>query len=238
MPGNSPHHKTILVINSKGGAGKTTLSTNLAGYYAAHGRVTALKDYDPQASSSDWLAHRPHTREPIYGVSAAKASGSATRSWQLRLPASVQQVIVDCPAGVDLSRMEHEIKVANAILIPVMPSPIDIRASAMFICNMNKYLKKLRCTARVAAVASRVTPKCPAYNALVRIFDNLDIPLVASLKESENYIHAAEHGLSIMELDTDSALEDQEYMLPLIAWLEEGHLPYRDGKRPHLFAVR
>ncbi|MDH5300281.1 MAG: AAA family ATPase [Gammaproteobacteria bacterium] len=229
--------KSIVVINSKGGAGKTTLSTNLAGYYAGHGRVTALKDYDPQASSLDWLNHRPHTREPIYGVNAAKTTGVSTRSWQMRIPPNVEQLIVDCPAGVDLQRMEHELCTANAILIPVMPSPVDIRAAAMFIYNLNKFLGKYRCKGKVAAVASRVTAKCSAYTALVRIFDNLEIPLVASLKESDNYIHAAEHGLSIMEMDGESAREDQKYMLPLIAWLEGAHLPTRDGVRSQLFAV-
>jgi chromosome partitioning protein len=222
--------QTVLVINTKGGAGKTTLSTNLAGYFASQGKQTVLKDYDPQASSADWLSHRPHNRPVIHGINIGRNTGVATRSWQMRLPTNTQRVVVDCPAGADLHTLRNEFSKADVVLIPVMPSPIDIRASALFIHDLQKHLRMCSSRARIAAVASRVSDGCRAYEALVRIFENLDIPLVASFKESNNYMQAAEHGLSVMEMDIGSAGEDQLRWQPLLSWLEGGSLPKKAPK--------
>ena len=91
----------IIVVNTKGGCGKTTIATNLASYYASNGFVTALMDYDPQGSSTRWLKLRPQDKQAVYGINAHKRqSMQATRAWQMRVPSDTERLIIDAPAGV------------------------------------------------------------------------------------------------------------------------------------------
>ncbi len=222
MEGEKNRRKlTVLVLNSKGGCGKSTIATNLAGYYAAQGHVTALKDYDPQGSSSEWLRQRSSSRPPIHGISAFRTSSNMTRAWQMRLPGDISRVVIDSPAAVDLPRMVSVLRDVDKIVVPILPSPIDIRASAMFIHSFLRFVRSHPCRADLCVVASRVPGRSQAFATMQRIFNNLEIPLRARLSENEHYIHAAEHGVSLLELDDALIGEDKREWRPLLDWLED-----------------
>ena len=123
----------IMVLNPKGGCGKSTLATNLAAYYASGGSAVALADFDPQGSSTDWLAARPATAAPVVGLEA----------WEdglKNLPRSVDVVVMDPPARVHGRELTDLVRRADTIIVPVLPSGIDIRASLRFIIVMNSAL--------------------------------------------------------------------------------------------------
>jgi len=228
--------RTVMVLNAKGGAGKTTIATTIASYYATQGLVTVLKDHDPQGSSTDWLKQRPLTRPTIHGISAFRQNLQATRAWQLRLPQNTERLVIDSPAGVDLPKLATVIRNVDKIIIPVIPSPIDIRASAMFIRELFQFMKMYPTRAKVAVVASRVPEKSPTYIALQRVFTNLEIPLVARIGESEHYINGAEHGIGLFEMDAIDTAEQRDAWISLINWLEDAE-PSQQGKSRRLFAV-
>ncbi|GAB4118128.1 MAG: ParA family protein [Sideroxydans sp.] len=223
---------TILVINSKGGSGKTTLTTNLAGYYAARQRRTAIIDYDPQGSSLHWLQARPKNLPVIHAASGAPAKGNVRLgSRQGFVPPETEVLLIDAPAGIGGLLLKELVRKANYILIPVAPSPIDIRASADFIKDLFLVGGARTATARMAVVASRVRNRgSTAYAALERFLISLKMPFLASLSDSEIYLQASEQGVGIFELDeNDSAKERQEFM-PIVRWLE-GYFPNRHGVR-------
>jgi chromosome partitioning protein len=229
--------RTVMVLNSKGGAGKTTIATNIAAYFASQGMVTALKDYDPQGSATDWLKSRPISRHPIYGITAFKTSFHATRAWQMRLPNNTERLVIDSPAGVDLPKLATVMRTVDKIVVPVIPSPIDIRASAMFIRDLFQFVKMYPTRAEIAVVASRVPRHSPTYFALQRVFSNLDIPIIAKIHESENYIQAAEHGIGMLEMDSPIVGGDKEDWQPLLYWIDE-EAPKPAQKPPGMYAMQ
>ena len=148
---------TILVINSKGGSGKTTLTTNLASYYASKKYKTALMDYDPQGSSMQWLQARPGQAEKIHGANAAPPRGAVLqRSAQVWIPADTDVLIVDAPAGVKGLLLQELVRRTNFIVIPVAPSSIDIRATADFVKELFLFGGARTSKAKIAVVANRV----------------------------------------------------------------------------------
>ena len=211
----------ILVLNAKGGCGKSTLATNLAGYYAHQCHTTALLDYDPQGSSMRWLGQRDNERPAIHGIAAFQRRRDVTRAFQMRLPTEAERVIMDAPAGVvGLSLVEYVQRV-DTILIPVLPSPIDIHAAAHFIQDLLLVGKVRTAGIRVAVVANRVRENTRVFKDLERFLTSLRLPLVATLRDSQNYIRAAEQGLGIHELEGGRLSPDHERWAPLIAWLDE-----------------
>lgn len=213
--------RTIMVMNSKGGSGKTTLVTNLAGYYASNNINTVVKDFDPQGSTTDWLKQRAYGLPKIHGLTAFKsASMQVTRAWAMRLPTHTERLIIDSPAGIDLKHFVSTVRAVDKILVPVSPSPIDIRATAMFIHELKNFLKLYPCKAEVGVVANRSDVNSSAYRGLVALFNNLDLHFVATLSQNENYIKAAEHGVSLLELNHPMVENDKQEWKPLIDWVE------------------
>jgi len=229
---------TTMVMNSKGGSGKTTLATSLAGFFAANNKVTVIKDYDPQGSSSDWLKQRPYTMKKIHGLDAFKSNSMfVTRAFAMKLPADTERLIIDTPAGVELVKHISTMKTVDKILIPVSPSAIDIRATAMFIHQLFKFTKMHRIKADVGVVANRADINSDAYRAMRKIFANLDIEFIATLSQNENYIKAAELGVSLLELDHPAVTKDKTEWAPLINWLEGKPLICPEIGGRHLYAV-
>jgi chromosome partitioning protein len=146
----------IIVLNPKGGSGKTTIATNLAARYAAAQRNPALMDMDPQGSSTRWLKKRAKDLAPIHGIAAYEKSAAVTRSWQLRVPHECDTVIVDTPAALDAQRLPEIARGADAILVPVMPSEIDIHAAAKCIADLLLVAKVRRSDGRLGIIANRV----------------------------------------------------------------------------------
>jgi len=211
----------ILVLNAKGGCGKTTLAINLASYYAQQGRVTALLDYDPQGSSMRWLSLRDTERPAIHGIAAFQRRRDVTRAFQMRLPVEAERMIIDVPAGVTGLALVEYVQRVDTILLPVLASPIDIHAAAHFIQDL-LLVGKIRSTGtRLAVVANRVRENTLIFKDLERFLSSLKLPLVATLRDSQNYIRAAEQGLGIHELEGSRTAPDRVRWEPLVEWLDE-----------------
>jgi len=211
----------ILVLNAKGGCGKTTIATNLAGYFAHRGMVTSLMDYDPQGSSMVWLSLRDPERPDIQGIAAYQRRRGVTRSFQLHTPDKVERIIIDSPSGVHGLHLLDYLQSVNTILLPVLPSPIDIHAAAHFIQDL-LLIGKIRSRGiRLGIVANRVRENTLAFQDLERFLTTLGIPLVARLRDSQNHMRAAKQGLAIHELKGGRVDRDRERWDTLIRWLDE-----------------
>jgi chromosome partitioning protein len=216
--------KTVVVINTKGGVGKTTVTTNLASYFAANGVPTAIMDYDPQGSSLHWLKQRPATLNHIHGANAAPQT-TGLRSLERYVPSSVAQLIIDAPAGAPPLLQQDILRTANRILIPVGPSAIDIHASANFIKELLLRARIKQRGIQLAVLANRVRDSRPIYEPLERFVTSLGIPFLTRVRDSLAYIEAAETGVGIFEMsEAASATERQEFM-PIVDWVCEGSLP-------------
>jgi chromosome partitioning protein len=197
----------IVVLNTKGGSGKTTLATNLAAYYAAAGRRVALMDLDPQGSSMRWLQQRPPEAPPIHGIAGYEKRLNVTRAFALRSPPGTQHVIVDTPAALSVAQMPETVRDASAIIVPVLPSDIDIHAAS-------------RCIADLLIVANRARRYTKAFQSLMRFLQSLRIPVAAVLRDSQAYIRSAETGLGLHEMKGALLQEDLDSWKPLVEWLE------------------
>lgn len=229
---------TTMVLNAKGGSGKTTLVTNIAGYYAAQNQTVVIKDYDPQGSSSDWLGERSYSLPTIHGLAAFKPSSqNMTRAWQMRLPKETQQVIIDTPAVIDLKRFVTTLKSVDKILIPVSASAVEVRATVKFIESWRAFIKLYPCDAKLGIVANRVNIDSSAYHAMCTVFKNLGMDVVASLSYNEKYLEAAESGVSVLELDHAQLAQDKFEWAPLINWLEGDNVMSSNIEEPKLYAI-
>lgn len=215
--------RRIIVLNAKGGCGKTTLATNLASYYALQGQSTALLDYDPQGSAMRWLSVRGDEAPLIHGVEAyQRARADVTRVWQLRVPPQTDQVIIDAPAGIAGQQLVDYVSHVDVILIPVLPSPIDIHAASRFIQDLLLVGKVRTRAIRLAVVANRVKENTRVFQSLERFLNTLRLPFIARLRDTQYYVRAAEQGVGIHELPADGRVQrDHEQWAPLLAWLDE-----------------
>jgi chromosome partitioning protein len=203
----------ILVTNAKGGCGKSTLATNLAAYYASEGFETALADYDPQVSALDWLEERPEEYAPITGISGQNGGLRA-------VPRNTEYLIIDAPARSHGKELTELVKRAETILVPVLPSPIDIKAASRFVEELLQIGKVADKKAKVALVANRVRENTLIFEELDEYLSKLKAPYIATLREAQNYIRAYQRGLGIHELPPYLAWPDWEQWDPLIEWLD------------------
>jgi chromosome partitioning protein len=210
---------TTLVINPKGGSGKTTVAINLASYFAASGVATAVMDYDPQGSSMNWLRIRPPHARPIHGANAAPQK-TGMRSIGMHVPANTQQLIIDAPAGASGLVLQDMLSRAHCILIPVAPSAIDIHATANFIRDLLLTGKIRANNIRIGVVANRVRKANPVYEPLERFLKSLNLPVVARLSDSEVFLAAAESGLGIFEMDLAVSAAERGQFQPIAEWVD------------------
>lgn len=220
-PALSQHIRRVLVVNAKGGCGKTTIATNLASYYAAHKRHAALLDYDPQASSMQWLASRSEQHFPIHGVAAfRKPTVGMTRTWQMRLPSETERLILDAPAGIHGMPLIDLVREADTIIVPVLPSPIDIHAASHFIKDLLLVAKVRARSIRVGVVANRVRKNTKVFLSLQRFLDSLQIPFVAYLRDTQNYVQSSEEGLGVSEWQAHKIRHDRAQWDKLVRWID------------------
>jgi chromosome partitioning protein len=210
----------IVILNPKGGSGKTTIATNLAARFAANGQQPVLMDLDPQGSSTRWLKKRQEQLPQIHGIAAFERSSAVTRSWQLRIPQDCGAVIVDTPAALDAQRIPEITRGADAILVPVMPSDIDIHAAAKCIADLLLVGKVRRAQGRIGIIANRVRSNTLISKALMRFLKSLDIPLVATFRDTQNYVRSAQSGTGIFEMPNWQVGKDLEDWNELAAWLD------------------
>ena len=202
--------KRILLLNPKGGCGKSTLATNLASYYALWDVPVALIDYDPQQSSMEWLSQRTRSLKPISAI-----DGSHGR---IHAGSEIRRGVMDAPARNSSAQITKLIGLADVVVIPVLPSPIDIRAAGHFIGELTA-VKLLR-QARIGLVGNRVRENTLIYGNLEKFLKKLKIPFVTSLRDTQNYIRAADTGTGIFEMPPYLVDKDMEQWRPLINWIE------------------
>ena len=212
----------IVVINSKGGCGKTTISTNLASLYASQGRKTALFDYDAQSSSMRWMKQRSSEQAEIYCIAANKtAAQGVTMSWHTRVPSETERLIIDTPAGLNGIQLIDQLKGADVIVIPVLPSSIDIFATADFIRDLLLKAKIQLKHTRLAIVANRSRKNTNSFKSLERFLSSLNIPVIASLRDTQNYVVASERGLGVHEIKNRSVQQDTVHWRDIYNWIEK-----------------
>jgi chromosome partitioning protein len=220
----------VVVLNPKGGSGKTTLAFSLAGYLASTGRKVGLLDMDRQGSSTHWLTNRPDSLPKIHALPApAGVSGT------VEIPADVDTVVVDAPAGLAGDQLIDYTCGAHAILVPVLPSDLDIHAASRLISQLLLKAQVSRRNGRLGIVANRVKERTVAYKQLLRFLDRLSINLVGVLRDSQNYTHAAANGRCIHEMAPSQVRRDTEQWQAITEWLEarlEQPLTGRDWLRP------
>jgi chromosome partitioning protein len=209
----------IVVLNPKGGSGKTTIATNLAACYAANGDRPTLMDLDPQASSMRWLRKRPGEAPPIHGIAAFERTSAVTRSWQTRIPADCGVVIIDTPAAVDPHSLPDLTRGADAVLVPVMPSEIDIHATAKCIADLLLVAKIRRSQKRIGIIANRVRSNTRVSQSLTRFLRSLDIPLIATLRDTQSYVRSAEIGLGVYEMQRWQVQHDLPHWQEVLGWI-------------------
>jgi len=210
---------TTLVINPKGGSGKTTVATNLASYFASSGMRTAVMDYDPQGSTMNWLRVRPLNARKIHGANAAPQK-TGLRTLGMHVPADTQQLVIDAPAGASGLPLQDMLSRSHCILIPVAPSSIDIHATANFIRDLLLTGKIRTHNIRLAVVANRVRKSNPVYQPLERFLNSLNLPLLARLSDSDVFVTAAESGLGIFEMDFAVTATERQQFLPIAEWVD------------------
>ena len=203
----------IMVMNAKGGCGKSTLATNIASYFAAEeGMTVALADYDPQRSSLDWLDRRPDDRAEIVGLAAFKDGLK-------RAPRSADVVVIDAPARSHGTELTNLVKHAETIVVPVLPSTIDMQASDRFIKELKGVGKIERKGAKIGVVANRVREYTLIFEELDEYLSRQRVPYLTALREAQNYVRAYTRGLGIFELPEYLAWPDWEQWEPLTKWL-------------------
>ena len=210
---------TTLVINSKGGSGKTTIATNLASYFAAQNIPTTIMDYDPQGSSLHWLRTRPGPGARIYGANAAPQKGGRIRSVEMHVPADTQQLLIDAPAGTSGLLLQEMLGRADCILIPVAPSAIDIHATANFVRDLLLVGRIRTRNIQLAVVANRVRSSMPVYEPLERFLNSLGLPFLTRVSDSDVYVKAAEAGIGIFEMTPSAAAAECAEFMPIVEWV-------------------
>ena len=202
----------IMVLNPKGGCGKSTLATNIASYYATEGASIGLADYDPQRSSLDWLDRRPDNRPEIIGIAGFE-------SGMRRAPRNLDVVVIDAPARSHGKELTDLVNHAETIVVPVLPSTIDMQATATFVTEFRDVGKIKAKRAKIAAVANRVRDNTLIWDELDAYLTKTRVPYVAALRDAQNYVRAYSRGLGIFELPEYLAWPDWEEWEPLISWL-------------------
>jgi chromosome partitioning protein len=209
----------IVVLNPKGGSGKSTIATNLASYFATQGFNPTLMDMDAQGSSTRWLSKRTTEFPTINGIAAYERNSRVTRSFALRIPHGCRRVVVDTAAAIEAQFMPEITRDAHAVLVPVLPSDIDIHAAAKCITDLLLVAKIPREEQRIGVIANRVKKNTVMYRSLMRFLTTLDIPIVTTLRDSQNYVRAAESGVGVFEMKPYLVREDWDQWQPLIGWL-------------------
>ncbi len=210
----------IVILNPKGGCGKSTLATNLAACYAGRGTIPAIMDYDPQGSTMAWLERRAADLPAIHGIAAYKKSMQATRSWQLRVPHETETLLVDSPASVSHDDLRELTRDSTSILVPVLPSLMDIHAASRCIADLLLVAKVDRRDQKLAVVANRTRKHTKSFAKLMRFLDSLGIPIIAVLRDSQNFVHSAEKGLGVCEMQPSRVRPDMEQIEKIVQWLD------------------
>jgi chromosome partitioning protein len=204
--------QTILVANPKGGSGKTTLATNVAGWLAGKRQRVALSDADPQRSASGWLARRPPLFPPIGGF------GGDARKKELK-DVAAQWLVVDSPAGLHGEALRDSVRRADVLLVPVTPSVFDTSATQRFLEQIAEYKAVKEGGLAVGIVGMRVDARTRSAAELDEFLEGFDFPVVAHLRDTQVYVYCARDGHSVFDLPRSRGEQDWEQWKPLTRWI-------------------
>jgi chromosome partitioning protein len=202
--------QTILIANPKGGSGKTTVATNVAGFLAGKRQRVVLSDEDPQQSATQWLARRPALFPLVRPMPGDRH--------ELR-EIGVHYVVIDSPAGLHGERLRDEIRRADVMLVPITPSVFDMAATARFLGQIAEYKAVKGGELAVALVGNRVDPRTHSAAELDAFLQGGPFPVIARLRDTQVYVHCARDGASVFDLPRSRAEADWEQWKPLTRWL-------------------
>jgi len=202
--------KAILIANPKGGSGKTTLSTNIAGYLASRGQRVAILDLDRQKSAAQWLATRPVSL-PGIELMQSGADKHSPLDW----------LVIDSPAGMHGKNLEHALKLVHKVIVPIAPSAFDIQASRDFleVLHQEKIVRKEHIF--IGVVGMRMDSRTRAALTLEQFLQRLDLPVLAYLREAQVYVNAAFEGKTLFDLPPSLAERELVQWGYLLNWLEQ-----------------
>jgi chromosome partitioning protein len=203
--------KQVFVANPKGGCGKTTLATQLASYWAGQGASVALVDHDKQQSSLDWLKSRPKRCAGIVPIAAFKGDS---------VDDDFDVVIHDMPAGCSVDDLQAWSSADSQLVIPILPSPTDIKAAVRFLMALNRHDWLVNSKMDIALVANRVRTNTNYFKVLVAFLEQVNMPLITSFRDTQNYIRAMDSGVSIFDLPKSRVSSDLKQWRPLLDWLQ------------------
>ena len=202
----------IAVVNPKGGVGKTTLATNLAGYYASQGASTMLGDADVQQSARQWLKLRAPA---LAAIQTWEVNGAMAKP-----PKGVTHVVIDTPAAITGRTLTDVVKAADKILVPLAPSMFDVLATQRFLEELKSHFKTPKEMAKkVAIVGMRVDSRTKAAEQLDRFISQVGIPVAGYVRDTQNYVHLAAHGMTVFDVPSQRVDQDRQSWASILGWI-------------------
>lgn len=202
-----------VVMNPKGGVGKSTLATNLAGYYATRGRAVMLGDVDKQQSAREWLKLRPAQCAPIL-------SWEIERGRTAKPPKEASHIVLDTPAGIGDKLLEQVITPARRVIVPLQASMLDILATKHFLAQLAEDRAVRKSDALIGVIGMRVDTRTRAFDELQRYLDGLGLPVLGYIRNTQNYVQLAARGLTLFDIAPGRVQQDLDQWAPIIKWLD------------------
>ena len=207
--------RTILVASSKGGAGKTTLTTNLAAHFAVDGKATAILDADRQKSSTRWCEKRAAMPSAVLPLDGTR------RGWEKTLPGGIDMLVIDAAAGAMGDDLAPFLERADAVLVPVLPSTIDLEATVPFLNSLVANRRVNKGKLPVGIVGNRLKPWTTNSEQAIAQLKSWPYPLVAELRDTQAYVLLAALGKSVFDYRSEQVRSHQDDWAPLLRWLKK-----------------